>query len=376
MHRRQFIRAVGSAAAAGLALPGRAESDRRIVLGQSAPLTGPAAELGKQFQAGARLFFERVNAKGGINGRLVELRTLDDGYEPERCKGNTEKFVKDGVFALFGYVGTPTSLAALPVATQAGLPFVAPFTGAQALREPFNRQAFHVRASYFDETARIVGQLAALGSKKIAVFHQNDSYGQAGLEGVKRAMKPLNLEPIAVATVERNSIEVAEAVKAIDAASPEAVIQISAYKSCAAYIRAARKAGYSGGFYNVSFVGTAALGRELGSDARGVMVSQVMPYPFAPVSVLAGEFLSAVQGAGGDVEANYSSIEGYVGAKVMAEGLRRAGSGGSRDDLIAGLESMREFDLGGFFVDFGPKKHTGSSYAEMTILTQDGKVRR
>lgn len=375
MHRRQFIH-VGAAAAASLALPGRAEIDRRIVLGQSVPLSGPAAELGKQFQAGARLLFDRLNARGGINGRLVDLRTLDDGYEPERAKGNTDKFVKDGVFALFGYVGTPTSLAALPIATQAGLPFVAPFTGAQALRDPFNRQAFHVRASYFDETARIVGQLAALGSTRIAVFHQNDSYGQAGLEGVKRAMKLLKLEPIAVATVERNSVEVAEAVKTIGAASPEAVIQISAYKSCAAYIRAARKAGYSGGFYNVSFVGTAALGRELGTEARGVVVSQVMPYPFSPVSALAGEFLAAVQAAGGEVEANYSSIEGYVGAKVMAEGLRRAGNGSSRDDLIAGLESMREFDLGGFFVDFGPKKHTGSSFSEMTILTQDGKVRR
>ncbi|WP_295640836.1 ABC transporter substrate-binding protein [uncultured Methylibium sp.] len=375
MQRRQFIQRLGGAAAATLALPTQAQAERnRIVLGQSAALSGPAAELGLQFQRGAKLYFERLNARGGINGRVIELRSLDDGYEPERCKANTERLIREEVFALFGYIGTPTSLAALPLATAAKVPFVAPFTGAQALRDPFNRYAFHVRASYFDETARIVNQLASLGTKKIAVFHQNDSYGQAGLDGVTRAMKTLGLTPVATATVERNSVEVADAVKAITGAGPEAVVQISAYKSCAAFIRAARKAGYGGGFYNVSFVGTAALSRELGADARGVVVSQVMPYPFAPVSPLAGEYLAAGQGAA-DFEVNYSSMEGYVAAKVLAEALRRT-TGASREDLVGGLENLREHDLGGFFVDFNARKHTGSTFAEMTILTQDGRVRR
>ncbi len=375
MQRRQFIQRLGGAAAATLALPTLAQAERNLlVLGQSAALSGPAAELGLQFQRGAKLYFERLNARGGINGRVIELRSLDDGYEPERCKVNTERLIREEVFALFGYIGTPTSLAALPLATAAKLPFVAPFTGAQALRDPFNRYAFHVRASYFDETARIVNQLASLGTKKIAVFHQNDSYGQAGLDGVTRAMKTLGLTPVATATVERNSVEVADAVKAITGAGPEAVVQISAYKSCAAFIRAARKAGYGGGFYNVSFVGTAALSRELGADARGVVVSQVMPYPFAPVSPLAGEYLAAGQGAA-DFEVNYSSMEGYVAAKVLAEALRRT-TGASREDLIGGLENLREHDLGGFFVDFNARKHTGSTFAEMTILTQDGRVRR
>ncbi len=375
MQRRQFVRQIGGAAVATLALPGWAQAERnRIVLGQSAALSGPAAELGLQFQRGAKLYFERINARGGINGRAIELRSLDDGYEPERCKVNTERLIKEEVFALFGYIGTPTSLAALPLASAAKVPFIAPFTGAQALRDPFNRYAFHVRASYFDETARIVNQLAALGTKKIAVFHQNDSYGQAGLDGVTRAMKTLGLTPVATATVERNSVEVADAVKAIAGAGPEAVVQISAYKSCAAFIRAARKAGYGGGFYNVSFVGTAALSRELGPDARGVVVSQVMPYPFAPVSALAGEYLAAGQGVA-DFEPNYSSVEGYTAAKVLTEALRRT-TGPTREDLVGGLESLREHDLGGFFVDFNARKHTGSTFAEMTILTQDGRVRR
>ena len=166
------------------------------------------------------------------------------------------------MFALFGYVGTPTSLAALPLVNEAKIPFIGPFTGAQALREPFSRYVFHVRASYFDETALIVKQLTSLGLKKIAVFRQNDSYGQAGLDGVVRALKAQNLEPVAVGTggaQQRGRGRGGEA--AIVPKMPDAVVQISAYKSCAAFIRAARKAGYGGTFYNVSFVGTPGAGR-------------------------------------------------------------------------------------------------------------------
>lgn len=376
MQRRSFVRTLAATAAALTGAPLFAQDLKKIVLGQSAPLTGPAAQLGLQFQRGARLMIDRLNARGGVNGRTLELVSLDDGYEPERCKANTERLISQDVFALFGYIGTPTSLAALPLATAAKVPFLAPFTGAQALREPFNRYAFHVRASYFDETAKIVNQLFAVGMKKIAVFHQNDSYGQAGLTGVTRALEKLNSRPASTGTVERNSVDVAAAVKAIVPAQPEAIVQISAYKSCAAFIREARKAGFGGQFCNVSFVGTQALANELGADARGVVVSQVMPYPFAPVSPLSGEFLQAISGSSFDVEANYSSIEGFVGAKVFAEGLRRAGPNPNREGLVAGLESLREFDLGGFFVDFSPKKHVGSAFVDMTILTQDGKVRR
>jgi branched-chain amino acid transport system substrate-binding protein len=191
--RRHALRQLAGAAAATVALPLWAQSSgKNIVLGQSAAFSGPAAQLGEQFKRGALLYFDRLNAKGGVNGRTIELKSIDDGYEPDRCKANTDKLIKDGVFALFGYIGTPTSLAALPLATAAQMPFIAPFTGAQALREPFNRFAFHVRASYFDETAEIVKQVTSIGAKRIAVFHQNDSYGKAGLDGVLRALKPLN----------------------------------------------------------------------------------------------------------------------------------------------------------------------------------------
>jgi ABC-type branched-subunit amino acid transport system substrate-binding protein len=377
--RRSAIKRVAGAAAAGLALPSWAQHapGKSIVLGQSAPFSGPATQLGEQFKRGALLYFDRLNAKGGVNGRSIELKSLDDGYEPDRCKANTDRLIKDGVFALFGYIGTPTSLAALPLATAAQVPFFAPFTGAQALRDPFNRFAFHVRASYFDETAEIVKQVTSIGARRIAVFYQNDSYGKAGLDGVVRALKPLNLEPAALGTVERNTVDVAAAVKSIIAGKPDAVVQVSAYKSCAAFIREARKAGYGGSFYNVSFVGTKALADELGADARGVVVSQVMPYPYSPVTLVSGEYLAAGKAVEGEKFApNYSSMEGFVAAKTFAEALKRITGTANAETLIASLESLREHNLGGFFVDFNIGKHMGSRFVDLTILTGDGKVRR
>ena len=374
MNRRDAVRRI-AAAAAVVSLPSFAQGNR-IVLGQSAAFSGPAAQLGIQMNKGARIYFDALNANGGIHGTQIELRTLDDGYEPDRCKANTEKFIKDDVFGLFGYVGTPTCLAALPLVNESKIPFFGPFTGAEALREPFSKSVFHVRASYYDETGLIVKQLTTLGLKKIAVFYQNDAYGKAGLEGVKRALKPLGLEPVALGTVERNTIDVAGAVKDIVPALPDAVVQISAYKSCAAFIREARKAGYGGTFFNVSFVGTQALADELGREGRGIMVSQVMPFPFSTTTGISREYLDAVRKAGSDATANYSSMEGYVAAKVIAEGLKRAGAKPSRDSLITGLESIQNANFGGFTVDFGPKDHVASSYVDLSMLTEDGKVRR
>lgn len=374
MNRRDAIRRV-AAVGTTLALPAFAQSNR-IVLGQSAALTGPAAQLGLQMNAGARIYFNTLNAQGGVNGNTIELRVADDGYEPDRCKANTEKFVQDDVFALFGYVGTPTCLAALPLVVDAKMPFFGPFTGAEALRDPMHRPIFHLRASYYDETALIVKQLTSLGLKKIAVFYQNDAYGKAGLEGVTRALKAQNLAPVALGTVERNTVDVAQAVKDIASKMPDAVVQISAYKSCAAFIRASRKAGYGGTFFNVSFVGTQALADELGKEAHGIMISQVMPFPFSTTTPISREYLDAVRKAGGDAKPNYSSMEGYLSAKVLVEGLKRAGRNPTRESLINGLESIQNADFGGFAVRFGPKDHVASHFVDLSMLTDDGKVRR
>jgi len=373
--RRQFTLA---AAASMLAAPAllKAQSANKIILGQSAPFTGPAAELGIQFHQGAKLWLDQVNAQGGIAGRMLEIKTLDDGYEPDRCAANTQKLIAEDVYALFGYIGTPTSLAALPLLTKAQVPFIAPFTGAMGLREPFNRQVFHLRASYNDETALIVKQLTNLGLKKIAVFYQNDAYGLAGLAGVTLALDKQGLKPVATATVERNSVDVTAAVKTLNAAAPDAVVQITAYKASAAYIRAARKAGYGGTFYNVSFVGTQALADELGKDGAGVVVSQVMPSPYSPARPIAREFAEAVKKAGSNAQANFSSMEGYLAAKVLTEGLKRAGARiTGRDSLIQGLEAMGSQSLGGFQVEFSATDHVASSFVELSMLTGDGRVR-
>ena len=373
--RRKFSISSGAALLAGFTTV-RAQSESRIILGQSAAFTGPAAQLGIQFHQGAKVYFDQFNAQGGTGRQQIELRKLDDGYEPARCAENTKKFIADDVFALFGYVGTPTSVVALPMAIKEKIPFIAPFSGAMVLREPFSRYAFHVRASYNDETALIVKQLTNLGLKKIAVFYQNDAYGKAGLDGVNLALGRLNLKPVAEATVERNSVDVAQAVKTLVAASPDAVVQIGAYKACAAFIREARKSGYGGTFYNVSFVGTQALADELGKDGAGVVVSQVVPSPYNPARQIAREFAEAVKAANNkEVSANFSSMEGYLAARLFAEGLRRAGPKPTRELLMTGLEGIGNQSFGGFSVSFGPTDHVASSFVELSMLTGDGRVR-
>ena len=369
--RRQLARMAAASAVAGVGLA-RAQ-DSRIVLGQSAAFSGPAMQLGTQFHAGARLWFDQLNAKGGVGGRQVEIRHLDDGYEPDRCVANTEKLIKDEVFALFGYIGTPTSLAALPLATSARVPFIAPFTGAMGLRDPFKREAFHLRASYDDETELIVKQLTELAQNRIAVFYQNDAYGKAGLSGVTKALTARQLKPTAEATVERNSVDVADAVGKLAKSGAQAIVQIGSYKACAAFIREAKKAGYGGKFYNVSFVGTQALADELGKDGAGVVVSQVVPSPYNPARPVSREFVAAAKQQG-RVQANLSSMEGYLAAKLFTEGLKRAGGKPTREALIAALESINE-DFGGYRVSFGPGNHVASKFVELSMLTGDGRVR-
>lgn len=348
----------------------------RIVLGQSAAFTGPAAQLGIQFHLGAKLWFDRFNAQGGLDGRGIEIRMLDDGYEPDRCVENTQKLINEDVFALFGYIGTPTSLAALPLIKKSQIPFIAPFTGAMGLREPLLRNVFHLRASYQDETALIVRQLTNLGLKKIAVFYQNDSYGKAGLDGSVLALRNLGLEPVATATVERNTVNVAQAVKTIVPTRPDAVIQISAYKSCAAFIREARQASYGGTFYNVSFVGTQALADELGALGAGVVVSQVVPSPYNPARPVTRDFLADIKRANGSVQANYSSMEGYMAARLFTEGLEHKPIGGlTRDSLIRGLEGLGRYSMNGFDLQMSANDHVASNFVELSMLTGDGRVR-
>ncbi|MFZ6767158.1 ABC transporter substrate-binding protein [Undibacterium sp. Di26W] len=350
-------------------------TDKKILLGQSAAFSGPAAQLGIQLNLGARVYFDQVNAAGGVYGRKIEIIQKDDKYEADLAAANTKALIEnDGVFALFGYVGTPTSNAALPIFSQAKVPFFAPFTGAQSLREPFNRQIFHIRASYYDETEYLVDRLANLGTKSIAVFYQNDAYGKAGLAGVELAMKKRNLRVVELATVERNSTDVAAAVAKLLPNRPDAIIQISTYAASSALIKEMHKASYTGMFYNVSFVGSQALADALDKDGVGVVISQVTPFPWSGSIPLVGEYTKSLDKAGVKT-LNFSSFEGYIAAKVFVEGLKRAGPALTREKLLSALETINRssYDTGGFDVSFSSSNHNGSKYVDMTVITKDKK---
>jgi ABC-type branched-subunit amino acid transport system substrate-binding protein len=374
MKIRYLVAVVSAWVAAGTAFaqaPG--VTPTTIVLGQSAAFTGPAAQLGIQMNIGTKAYLDFVNSKGGVHGRKIELKTRDDKYEANLAVENTKKLIEeDKVFALISYVGTPTTGAAMPVFTEARVPLVGPFTGAESLRTPVNRYIFNVRASYYDETEKIVEQLVSTGNKNIAVFYQDDAYGQAGLKGVEIAMTKRSLKISALGKVERNTVKVQDAVKAIDAVKPDAVVMISAYTSIAEFVREMRKAGSVAQFHNVSFVGSKALSDALKQEGYGVAISQVVPFPWSPAVPIVKEYQQVLKQSG-NTDYNFSSLEGFIVAKVMVEGLKRAGRDLTREKLITALESMGNVDVGGFNVSFSPTSHSGSKYVDLTMIGREGK---
>jgi ABC-type branched-subunit amino acid transport system substrate-binding protein len=373
-----FFRAsfIAFALAVAATVSAQGVTDTQVVLGQSAAFSGPAMQLGKDMRDGAMLYFSAVNAKGGVNGRKIVLKSLDDGYDPARASANTKKLIDDDkVFALFGYVGTPTSAASMPIFTAAKVPFVGAFTGAESLRKPVNPYIFNVRASYFDETEAIVQHLTAMSIDNIAIFYQNDAYGQAGLEGVQRALTKRNLKLSASGTVERNTVNVAKAVEVIGKAHPQSVIMISAYKSCAAFIREMKKTGQNPTFWNVSFVGSAALAKELGPEGRGIEISQVVPFPWDISIPVVREYHKALE-EGKAGQPGFGSLEGFIAGKVMVEGLKRAGRKLDRESFIRAMDSLGEYDVGGFRVAYSPDNHYGSKFVDLTIISRDEKFVR
>jgi ABC-type branched-subunit amino acid transport system substrate-binding protein len=348
----------------------------KILLGQAAVYSGPAAQLGIQMRNGIKAYFDHVNAKGGVHGRKLELVTEDDRYEIAVAPGASRKLIEDHkVFALLGYVGTPTGVVHLPVVNQAKVPLVGMFTGAEVLRVPFSRYVFHVRASYYDETEKIVEQVISIGGRKVAVFFQNDAYGEAGRKGTELALERRKMKIHSQATVERNTVKVEEAVKIIHASQPDAVVMVSAYTSIAAFVRAMQKAGSGATFYNVSFVGSKALADALGKDGVGVAISQVVPFPWGTGVPVVKEYQLLAKKAGFE-DYNFSALEGFLTAKVMVEGLRRHGKNLTREGFIDTMEKMHDVDLGGFFVSYSPKSHTGSRFVDLTIIGRDGKFLR
>jgi len=353
-------------------------TDSTITLGMSAPLTGPNGAYGLDMRQTVQAYFDQVNKAGGINGRKLELVALDDGYETDKTIVNTKTLLNDKhAFALLAYYGSsPTTEAMNTVFGPAKVPLVGTISGASTLREPISsnpnsRYMFNVRASYADETEAIVSQLVSLGLKSIAVLYQNDGFGKSGLDGVTAALKKNNLAPTAVGSVERNSVDVSKALAPIAKANPQAVIMVTLYKPTAAFVKAMKKAGQNPMFMTLSPVGTEQLVQELGTDARGIGISQVVPYPWNDVVPVVRDYqrVAAKPGA-----YSYYGMEAYLMARTMVEGLRRAGKDLSRDKLVSTLESMSGVDFGGYRVNYNGNSHQGSRFVELTVVGPGGKI--
>lgn len=359
---------------AGPALAETGVTADTILLGQTAALSGPLAQLGTDYRDGAQLWFDAVNHAGGVHGRRVQLLSLDDGYDPRRGEANVRKLLEqDKVFGLFGPFGTGVTLKIVPMAAAARVPVFAPYSGADALREPGNRYLFHIRASYGEEMGKIVEQLVTTGVASIGVVYQNDAFGKSGLAGVEAALAKHKLKPVAVAPIDAAAGDAHKAAQTLAGAAPLAIVMATAGKSSAAFIKACAEAGCLSQFYALSVADSRALA-ALGPQARGVVVAQVTPSPWHVTASAAREYQRLAKAA--KKEASYASFEGFLAARVYVEALRRAGPELTREQLVATLEGMRSFDAGEFLVSFSPRQHAGSSYVELSIMTADGKFLR
>ena len=354
--------------------------EHSVLIGMSAPFSGPSGVYGLDMKSVITAYFRQVNDTGGVHGRRLELRALDDGYETERTVANTKTLISnEKVFALLAYYGSsPTTAAMNDVFGLARVPLVGTISGADSLRQPprdnpNNRYLFNVRASYANETEAIVNQLISLGFSNIAVFYQNDGFGKSGLDGVVAALKKHGQVPSAVASVERNSVDVAAAVQTIGKANPQAVVMVTLYKATAAFVREMKQAGQRPTLMTLSPVGADVLVQELAENARGIGISQVMPYPWNDTTPIVRDYQKLLGKQG---KPSYFGIEAYVMARVLVEAMRKAGRDLTREKLIASLESMQNHDLGGYRVSFSANDRQGSRFVDLTVIGSGGRVLR
>ncbi|HWP14588.1 MAG TPA: ABC transporter substrate-binding protein, partial [Xanthobacteraceae bacterium] len=346
-----------------------------ITFGQPAVLSGPAAALGQGMKAGMNAAFEEINKKGGVHGRKIKLISVNDGYEPDRAIAATKKLIEeDKVFALIGPVGTPTSAAAQPIATAAKVPFMGAFTGVGFLRNPKLENVINVRASYDAETEAWVKHLTEdLKISKIGIFYQDDAFGRAGLSGFKKAMDKRSMTIAAEATYERNTVAVKTGVLSLKQAAPEAVVIVGAYKPVAEFIKLSKKVGLNPVFVNISFVGANALARELGPEGKGVIVSQVVPFPADASLPVVADYHKAIKAAGGEPE--FVSLEGYLAGRLAIAALEKAGKDVTRDGMLKAIKDTGKFDIGGLPMTFSAEKNEGLDKVWMTIIEADGSFK-
>jgi branched-chain amino acid transport system substrate-binding protein len=378
--RRSAVVALSLAASLAAFGPASAEdgvTPDTIVFGQAAVFEGPASALGIGMRAGITAAFEEANKKGGIHGRKLKLVGVDDGYEPDKSIAAVKKLIEDEkVFALIGPVGTPTANAAQPVAQAAKVPYIGPFTGAGFLRNPKLDNVINIRASYGAETEAWVRHLTEdLGIKKIAIFYQDDTFGRAGLDGIKAALAKRGMELAAEATFERNTVAVKSALLALKRAEPEAVAMVGPYKPCAEFIKLARKVDFNPVFINISFVGASAFAKELGADGKGVIVSQVVPFPWDASLKVVADYQAAIKAADAKAEPEFVSLEGYLVGRLAIAALEKTGAQPTREALLKTIKETGKFDIGGLEMTFGPEKNQGLDKVFLTIIQPDGSFK-
>jgi len=349
----------------------------KVVFGQAAALDGPASALGQGMKIGLEAAFAEANKAGGVKGRKLELKSVDDGYEPTKAIEAVKKLLdEDKVFALAGAVGTPTSAATQPIATAAGVPFIGAFTGAEFLREPYKPLVMNVRASYFQETEAMVEHLTKdLGATRIAIMYQDDAFGQAGLAGVKRALEKRQMQLAGEGTFERNTVAVKSALLAIKKAEPQAVIMISPYKPAAEFIKLARQIKLDATFVNISFVGSDALAKELGAAGAGVVVTQVVPFPKDASIPVVGRYQAALKASAPDAQPGFVSLEGYLVGRAIVAALEKVNGDLTRQAMVEAVQKAGGFDLGGFKLAYGPSSNRGSDHVFLTVIQADSSFK-
>ena len=349
-----------------------------LVIGQVAPLSGVLASTGAQMVVGGKIYFDHINDQGGIHGAMIKQVVVDDAYKVDETSRLTrEMLARPEVVALFGFAGTAnvTKLLDDGILDVGGAALVAPYTGGEALRTPFNPWIFHVRAGYADEAEHMVQQLTTLGMNRIAVMYQDDGFGKAGLLGVTNALAKRNLKLAVAAGYERNTDKVEDAVKKIKGSDAQAIIMVSVNKSTAAFMKQYRESGGGAQLYNISVVDPAELVKLAGlKNAHGLGISQVVPYPFMANLPVVREYQALLKKYAPKEQVNYTSFEEFVGAKVLVEALRRAGPNPTRAKVVKALESMGSFDTGGITVGFSPSNRVGSRYVEVTVIGSTGKL--
>lgn len=349
-----------------------------IVIGQVAPLSGVLASSGQQMVLGGKVCFDAVNDAGGVHGAKIRTVVLDDGYKVDETLRLTRELVaRPEVVALFGFAGTANvgKLLEDKVLADAGIALVAPYTGGESLRTPFNPWIFHLRAGYADEAEHMVRQLVTQGIQRVAVVYQDDGFGKAGLAGVEAALARRKLKLVVAAPYERNTDKVDGAVRQVLAAQAQSVVMIAVNRPTAAFVRQYREAGGGGQLFNISVVDPAELVKLGGlQNVRGLGISQVVPYPYQGSLPVVREFHGALRKHAPGQAVNYTNFEEYLGCKVLVEALRRAGPQPTRTKVMAALESLNKLDLGGITIGYGPQQRVGSRYVEVTVIGSDGKL--